>query len=100
MDEFVPPTALPSDEWIVKLRQAVAKRPDVVSVYLVGCVYDWPESHIQDTAHIELLDPPTQAATPDEFRQFIEIYPSGGPGFTFTPVRLLAAVSRAGVRIA
>jgi hypothetical protein len=97
----VPPRNELPDEWASELRAAVGTRADIRSVYWLTTLYDTDGGEIaQDEIHIELVEPPADRASTDQFRELSRVIPGNGPVWTISPETILSDVRKVGKQVA
>ena len=70
MYTYAPPRHDLSDECAVAIRASLTRRTDIRAAYWLTTLYDTDKGIVpQDELHIELVQPPEEAATPEQYRE-------------------------------
>ena len=98
---FVAPRHDLPDHWAAELRAVIVGRDDIRAAYWLTTLYESDEGTVaQDERHVELAEPPEQAADGEQFRWLAHVLPSNGPVFSIPPRATLAEVRKVGLRVA
>jgi hypothetical protein len=99
---YVPPRHVLPDEHASEIRDAAATRTDVRAVYWLTTLYEsGDESIAQNEIHIELVDPPEEAASPEQARDLWTTIPLGFRVIgVISPKSILPQIRQVGLRIA